>query len=136
MPPPLSMWVQRTMSAEVNPSLVNWLTSMMSMRLQVILEHNPVTEQHIQHYVVRPRQVRPRDSCARYRRRGPTWAHGHWYRGRVVCAESVVPAGPGRRGHIAQPSLFRLISDLVKARLSTIVMSWVGPDCYRVPADP
>ena len=65
MPPlPLSMWVQRTMSAEVNPSLVNWLTSMMSMRLQVILEHNPVTEQHIQHYVVRPRQVRPRDSCA------------------------------------------------------------------------
>ncbi|XP_036395111.1 large proline-rich protein BAG6 isoform X2 [Megalops cyprinoides] len=42
----------RRMSAEVNPSLVNWLTSMMSMRLQVILEHIPVTEDHILHYVV------------------------------------------------------------------------------------
>ncbi len=43
---------QRRMSAEVNPSLVNWLTSMMSMRLHVILEHNPVTEDQIQHYVI------------------------------------------------------------------------------------
>ncbi|XP_076864622.1 large proline-rich protein BAG6 isoform X2 [Brachyhypopomus gauderio] len=42
----------RRMSAEVNPSLVNWLTSMMSMRLHVILDHNPVTEDQIQHYVV------------------------------------------------------------------------------------
>ncbi|XP_060800222.1 large proline-rich protein BAG6 [Neoarius graeffei] len=42
----------RTMSAEVNPSVVNWLTSMMTMRLQVILEHIPVTEQQILHYVV------------------------------------------------------------------------------------
>ncbi|XP_052440852.1 large proline-rich protein BAG6 isoform X1 [Carassius gibelio] len=42
----------RRMSAEVNPSLVNWLTSMMSMRLHVILEHNPVTEEQIQHYVI------------------------------------------------------------------------------------
>ncbi|XP_056154160.1 large proline-rich protein BAG6 [Lampris incognitus] len=42
----------RRMSAEVNPSLVNWLTSMMSMRLHVILDHNPVTEDHIQHYVI------------------------------------------------------------------------------------
>uniref|UniRef100_A0A672R0F4 Large proline-rich protein BAG6 n=1 Tax=Sinocyclocheilus grahami TaxID=75366 RepID=A0A672R0F4_SINGR len=42
----------RRMSAEVNPSLVNWLTSMMSMRLHVILEHNPVTEDQIQHYVI------------------------------------------------------------------------------------
>lgn len=40
------------MSAEVNPSVVNWLTSMMTMRLQVILEHIPVTEQQILHYVV------------------------------------------------------------------------------------
>uniref|UniRef100_A0A7N6BBH8 Large proline-rich protein BAG6 n=1 Tax=Anabas testudineus TaxID=64144 RepID=A0A7N6BBH8_ANATE len=40
------------MSAEVNPSLVNWLTSMMSMRLHVILEHNPVTEDQIMHYVI------------------------------------------------------------------------------------
>uniref|UniRef100_A0A8C9TTD8 Large proline-rich protein BAG6 n=1 Tax=Scleropages formosus TaxID=113540 RepID=A0A8C9TTD8_SCLFO len=42
----------RRMSAEVNPSLVNWLTSMMSMRLHVILEHNPITEDQILHYVV------------------------------------------------------------------------------------
>ncbi|KAM6903627.1 large proline-rich protein BAG6 [Lycodopsis pacificus] len=42
----------RRMSAEVNPSLVNWLTSMMSMRLHVILEHNPITEDQIQHYVI------------------------------------------------------------------------------------
>ncbi|XP_064206042.1 large proline-rich protein BAG6 isoform X2 [Anguilla rostrata] len=42
----------RRMSAEVNPSLVNWLTSMMSMRLQVILEHIPVTEDQVLHYVV------------------------------------------------------------------------------------
>uniref|UniRef100_A0AAQ4QFI6 Large proline-rich protein BAG6 n=1 Tax=Gasterosteus aculeatus aculeatus TaxID=481459 RepID=A0AAQ4QFI6_GASAC len=42
----------RRMSAEVNPSLVNWLTSMMSMRLHVILENNPVTEDHIQHYII------------------------------------------------------------------------------------
>ncbi|XP_026989601.2 large proline-rich protein BAG6 isoform X1 [Tachysurus fulvidraco] len=44
----------RRMSAEVNPSLVNWLTSMMSMRLHVILDHNPVTEDQIQHYVLCP----------------------------------------------------------------------------------
>lgn len=43
---------QRTMSAEVNPSLVNWLTSMMTMRLQVILEHIPITEEQITHYVI------------------------------------------------------------------------------------
>ncbi|XP_077405010.1 large proline-rich protein BAG6 isoform X2 [Vanacampus margaritifer] len=41
----------RRMSSEVNTSLVNWLTSMMSMRLHVILENNPVTEDQIQHYV-------------------------------------------------------------------------------------
>lgn len=43
------------MSAEVNPSVVNWLTSMMTMRLQVILQHIPVTEQQILHYVVHTR---------------------------------------------------------------------------------
>ncbi|XP_052472302.1 large proline-rich protein BAG6-like isoform X1 [Carassius gibelio] len=43
----------RTMSAEVNPSLVNWLTSMMTMRLQVILEHIPITEEQITHYIIR-----------------------------------------------------------------------------------
>uniref|UniRef100_A0AAR2LWL7 BCL2-associated athanogene 6 n=1 Tax=Pygocentrus nattereri TaxID=42514 RepID=A0AAR2LWL7_PYGNA len=45
----------RTMSAEVNPSVVNWLTSMMTMRLQVILEHIPVTEEQILNYVVHAR---------------------------------------------------------------------------------
>uniref|UniRef100_A0A8P4K7G7 Large proline-rich protein BAG6 n=1 Tax=Dicentrarchus labrax TaxID=13489 RepID=A0A8P4K7G7_DICLA len=51
----------RRMSAEVNPSLVNWLTSMMSMRLHVILEHNPVTEDQIQHYVIHTQVInRPR----------------------------------------------------------------------------
>uniref|UniRef100_A0A4W5Q4I8 BCL2-associated athanogene 6 n=1 Tax=Hucho hucho TaxID=62062 RepID=A0A4W5Q4I8_9TELE len=49
----------RRMSAEVNPSLVNWLTSMMSMRLHVILEHNPVTEDHIQHYVIHTQRAEP-----------------------------------------------------------------------------
>uniref|UniRef100_A0A8D0H079 BCL2-associated athanogene 6 n=1 Tax=Sphenodon punctatus TaxID=8508 RepID=A0A8D0H079_SPHPU len=43
----------RRMSADVNPSLVSWLTTMMSMRLQVILEHMPVTEEQIRHYVRR-----------------------------------------------------------------------------------
>ncbi|XP_071356703.1 large proline-rich protein BAG6 isoform X2 [Trachinotus anak] len=42
----------RRMSAEVNPSLVNWLTGMMSLRLHVILDHNPVTEDQIRHYVI------------------------------------------------------------------------------------
>ncbi|XP_066579688.1 large proline-rich protein BAG6 isoform X2 [Amia ocellicauda] len=41
----------RRMSAEVNPSLVNWLTTMMAMRLQVILEHMPVTEEQVLHYI-------------------------------------------------------------------------------------
>lgn len=48
----ISVFVQRRMSADVNPSLVNWLTNMMSMRLHIILEHNPVTEDQIQHYVI------------------------------------------------------------------------------------
>ncbi|KAH0630495.1 hypothetical protein JD844_013557 [Phrynosoma platyrhinos] len=43
----------RRMSADMNPSLVSWLTTMMSMRLQVILEHIPVTEEQILHYVRR-----------------------------------------------------------------------------------
>ncbi|KAL8213132.1 UNVERIFIED_CONTAM: hypothetical protein K2H54_060884 [Gekko kuhli] len=43
----------RRMSADINPSLVSWLTTMMSMRLQVILEHMPVTEEQILQYVRR-----------------------------------------------------------------------------------
>ncbi|XP_042160323.1 large proline-rich protein BAG6-like [Oncorhynchus tshawytscha] len=46
----------RTLSADMNPSLVNWLTSMLTMRLQVILEHIPVTEDQILHYVVHTQQ--------------------------------------------------------------------------------
>uniref|UniRef100_A0A8D3CXL1 BCL2-associated athanogene 6 n=1 Tax=Scophthalmus maximus TaxID=52904 RepID=A0A8D3CXL1_SCOMX len=34
----------RRMSSEISPSLVNWMTSMMTMRLQVILEHIPITQ--------------------------------------------------------------------------------------------
>ncbi|KAM3845046.1 LOW QUALITY PROTEIN: large proline-rich protein BAG6 [Vipera latastei] len=44
---------QRRMSADMNPSLVSWLTTMMSIRLQVILEHMPVTEEQILQYVRR-----------------------------------------------------------------------------------
>ncbi|XP_014020752.1 large proline-rich protein BAG6 isoform X2 [Salmo salar] len=46
----------RTLSTDMNPSLVNWLTSMMTMRLQVILEHIPVTEDQILHYAVHTQQ--------------------------------------------------------------------------------
>uniref|UniRef100_A0A6Q2Y2Y3 BCL2-associated athanogene 6 n=1 Tax=Esox lucius TaxID=8010 RepID=A0A6Q2Y2Y3_ESOLU len=59
--------LQRRMSADMNPSLVNWLTSMMTMRLQVILEHIPVTQDQIQHYVIPTQQVahtKLRVSCA------------------------------------------------------------------------
>lgn len=41
------------MSSDISPSLVNWMTSMMTMRLQVILEHIPVTQDQIQNYIVR-----------------------------------------------------------------------------------
>lgn len=42
----------RRMSSDISPSLVNWMTSMMSMRLQVILEHIPVPAEQIQPYIV------------------------------------------------------------------------------------
>ncbi|XP_037119486.1 large proline-rich protein BAG6 isoform X3 [Syngnathus acus] len=42
----------RRMFSEGNPSLLNCLTSMMSMRLTPILEHNPVTRDHIRRYVI------------------------------------------------------------------------------------
>uniref|UniRef100_A0A8C8I7K8 Large proline-rich protein BAG6 n=1 Tax=Oncorhynchus tshawytscha TaxID=74940 RepID=A0A8C8I7K8_ONCTS len=54
----------RRMSAEVNPSLVNWLTSILTMRLHVILAHNPVTEDHIQHYVIHTRRAEPEAQMA------------------------------------------------------------------------
>ncbi|XP_030013364.1 large proline-rich protein BAG6 isoform X2 [Sphaeramia orbicularis] len=42
----------RRMSSDISPSLVNWMTSMMTMRLQVILEHIPVTLDQVQNYIV------------------------------------------------------------------------------------
>ncbi|XP_034067234.1 large proline-rich protein BAG6-like isoform X3 [Gymnodraco acuticeps] len=42
----------RRMSSDISPSLVNWMTSMMTMRLQVILEHIPITQDQIQNYIV------------------------------------------------------------------------------------
>lgn len=42
----------RRMSSDISPSLVNWMTSMMTMRLQVILEHLPVSQDQVQHYIV------------------------------------------------------------------------------------
>ncbi|XP_028435746.1 large proline-rich protein BAG6 isoform X3 [Perca flavescens] len=42
----------RRMSSDISPSLVNWMTSMMTMRLQVILEHIPITQEQIQSYIV------------------------------------------------------------------------------------
>ncbi|KAM4568360.1 large proline-rich protein BAG6 isoform 2-T5 [Fundulus diaphanus] len=42
----------RRMSSDISPSLVNWMTSMMTMRLQVILEHIPVSQEQIQNYIV------------------------------------------------------------------------------------
>lgn len=49
----------RRMSSDMSPSLVNWMTSMMTMRLQVILEHMPVTEDQILHYVVHTGREEP-----------------------------------------------------------------------------
>ncbi|KAM6910177.1 LOW QUALITY PROTEIN: large proline-rich protein BAG6 [Xenentodon cancila] len=42
----------RRMSSDISPSLVNWMTSMMTMRLQVILEHIPISQEQIQNYIV------------------------------------------------------------------------------------
>lgn len=48
----LLLFPQRRMSSDISPSLVNWMTSMMTMRLQVILEHMPITQEQIQAYIV------------------------------------------------------------------------------------
>uniref|UniRef100_A0A8C2ZC72 BCL2-associated athanogene 6 n=1 Tax=Cyclopterus lumpus TaxID=8103 RepID=A0A8C2ZC72_CYCLU len=42
----------RRMSSDISPILVNWMTSMMTMRLQVILEHIPISQEQIQNYIV------------------------------------------------------------------------------------
>ncbi|KAF7656817.1 hypothetical protein LDENG_00035900 [Lucifuga dentata] len=49
----------RRMSSDISPSLVNWMTSMMTMRLQVILEHIPITEEQIQNYIVHTQRDQP-----------------------------------------------------------------------------
>lgn len=48
----LSLCFQRRMSSDISPSLVNWMTTMMTMRLQVILEHMPITPEQIQAYII------------------------------------------------------------------------------------
>uniref|UniRef100_A0A3P9N7A2 BCL2-associated athanogene 6 n=1 Tax=Poecilia reticulata TaxID=8081 RepID=A0A3P9N7A2_POERE len=53
----------RRMSSDINPSLVNWMTGMMTMRLQVILEHIPVSQEQIQSYI--SATVSPACSCVR-----------------------------------------------------------------------
>ncbi|XP_077432140.1 large proline-rich protein BAG6 isoform X2 [Vanacampus margaritifer] len=50
----------RRMSSDVSPSLLNWMTSMMTMRLQFILDHLPVNMEQIQNYIV----CTPRDQLA------------------------------------------------------------------------
>lgn len=52
----------RTMSVEVNPSIVSWLTSIITIRLQVILEHIPVTEDQILRYVAHTRSEEAREA--------------------------------------------------------------------------
>lgn len=57
---------QRRMSRGVNPSLVSWLTTMMGLRLQVVLEHMPVGPDAILRYVRRvgdPPQVKGLTGC-------------------------------------------------------------------------
>ncbi|KAM9807099.1 large proline-rich protein BAG6 isoform X2 [Syngnathus typhle] len=54
----------RRMSSDVSPSLLNWMTSMMTMRLQYVLEHLPVTTEQIQNYIVYTQGNASRDQSA------------------------------------------------------------------------
>ncbi|XP_028254733.1 large proline-rich protein BAG6 isoform X2 [Parambassis ranga] len=49
----------RRMSSDISPSLVNWMTSMMTMRLQVILDHIPISQEQIQNYIVHTQTDQP-----------------------------------------------------------------------------
>uniref|UniRef100_A0A4W6BQM8 BCL2-associated athanogene 6 n=1 Tax=Lates calcarifer TaxID=8187 RepID=A0A4W6BQM8_LATCA len=60
------LWFQRRMSSDISPSLVNWMTSMMTMRLQVILEHIPVTQEQIQNYIVHTQVMDQTRSSLKY----------------------------------------------------------------------
>lgn len=51
------------MSSDISPSLVNWMTSMMTMRLQVILEHIPITQEQIQSYIVHTQVTQQTHTC-------------------------------------------------------------------------
>ncbi|MEQ2168408.1 hypothetical protein GOODEAATRI_014000, partial [Goodea atripinnis] len=54
---------QRRMSSDISPSLVNWMTSMMTMRLQVILENIPVSQEQVQNYIVYTQEWVPIIRC-------------------------------------------------------------------------
>ncbi|XP_054869449.1 large proline-rich protein BAG6 isoform X1 [Amphiprion ocellaris] len=53
----------RRMSSDISPSLVNWMTSMMTMRLQVILDHIPITQEQIQSYIVHTQRDQSSATC-------------------------------------------------------------------------
>ncbi|XP_013881871.1 large proline-rich protein BAG6 isoform X2 [Austrofundulus limnaeus] len=54
----------RRMSNDISPNMVNWMTSMMTMRLQVILEHIPVSQEQIQSYMVHTQRAQSAASDA------------------------------------------------------------------------
>lgn len=63
-PPRRVLCPQRRLSADVSPSLVSWLTAVVGMRLQAVLEQMPVTPEQVLPYVRRlgepaSRQVTP-----------------------------------------------------------------------------
>jgi len=68
---------QRRMSSDISPSLVNWMTSMMTMRLQVILEHIPITEDQIQNYIVHT-QVRKQPYAFRTKKNHLSFINNNW----------------------------------------------------------
>ncbi|KAM8826229.1 large proline-rich protein BAG6-like isoform 1-T1 [Synchiropus picturatus] len=61
----------RRMSSDISPSLVNWMTSMMTMRLQFILEHIPITQEQIQRYIVYTQRDQPSATGAQEPERAP-----------------------------------------------------------------
>ena len=77
----------------MSPSLVNWMTSMMTMRLQVVLEHLPLTSTNIQQYIVLTQVptspvFSPHNVLVVLRHRGPFQRHN------VTCQHGAVDARP------------------------------------------
>ncbi|XP_067365895.1 large proline-rich protein BAG6 isoform X2 [Channa argus] len=66
----------RRMSSDISPSLVNWMTSMMTMRLQVILEHIPITQEQIQNYIVHTQRDQSSAAGTQEAERAPSAAIG------------------------------------------------------------